>query len=56
MNQLIGGRLNIFLTRQKVNPRYYADPKTGQTRPWFSRMFSENFLWIQRNGRKFKIR
>ena len=54
MNTFTGGRLNILMAQQKVQPRYYADPKTGKTGPWLSRMFSEKFLWTQPNGNQYQ--
>jgi hypothetical protein len=30
MNTFTGGRLNILMAQQAVQPRYYADPNTGK--------------------------
>ncbi|MCX2430588.1 RHS repeat-associated core domain-containing protein, partial [Pedobacter sp. GR22-10] len=54
MNTFTGGRLNILMAQQTVQPRYYADPNTGKTGPWLSRMFSEKFLWTQPNGNQYQ--
>ena len=54
MNTFTGGRLYILMAQQTVQPRYYADPNTGKTGPWLSRMFSEKFLWTQLNGNQYQ--
>ncbi|MEJ2879812.1 hypothetical protein [Pedobacter sp. GR22-6] len=56
MNKLVGGRINLFFAKQTVQPRYYADPSSGQRGPWFSRMFTEKFLHILPNGSQIQDR
>jgi RHS repeat-associated protein len=40
LNTFLGGRINLLLAQEKVQPRYSVDPSTGQRFPHFSRMSS----------------
>lgn len=46
LNTFTGGRLNILMAQQTVQPRYYADPNTGKTGPGFPGCLVKKFCGL----------